>query len=236
MTDAEANDLWALVDELGSASVDDLVDLLPSAALGARATVLAGGLVRELRLLTLGVDGPTTVDELPHRHVRRALRVAEQAFTEGSSSADQLRPWLGSRVAWEERLAARGTIYQPPLEVLLPGRTVESVHVDYGYPETGPIYATLVLDTGETLVIDCRDRVSGYDHEFRVQMARSAQERIQAAELTTLVGRRIDAVVDIGLGFQVDFAIESLPRIYYLTSYDECYLVWRSSPIKEVGR
>jgi hypothetical protein len=236
MTGAEADDLWALVDELGNASVDDLVDLLPSATLGARATVLAAGLVKELRLLALGVDAPTTVVELPHRHVRRAVRVARESFAQARSVPEELRPWLLARDAWEERVASRSSSDGPDLEVLLPGRLVESVHVDYGYPGNGSIHATLVFDNGACLLIDCRDRVCGYEHEFRMEMARSAQEPNQSGcGPVTLVGRRIDAVVDIGLGFEVDLAIESLPRIYYLTAYDECYLVWRSSPIEEVG-
>ena len=229
------------VDRFARASASDLIDFV-DAADGLRTDVAtAAALAQKLLLLSVGVDGPKVVGELPYRLIREARQAAATAVA-GVNLRDWLMesavgPWLVSDDDWIERLRRRRQRKDVDVVERLPGRVVQATHVDYGYPETGAIHATLVFDTGETLLIDCRDDVSGYEHEFRVQMARSAREHIQATgeELATLVGRRIDAVVDIGLGFQVDLALESLPRIYYLTSYDECYLVWRSSPIEEVG-
>jgi hypothetical protein len=228
-----ADDLRALADELGKASVDDLIDLLGGVTLGPQGTVVAAALAKELRLLSLGVDGPTTVEGLPHRQVRRALQVGAEAFTTGHGAAERLRPWLVPSAAWEERLAARRAIEQPALDRLLSGRLVESVHVDYGYPGTGAVHATIVLDTGDVVLVDCRDRVSGYEHDFRVEMARTVHDPAAsgARVLATIVGRQVDAIVDLDDWF--DIVIESLPRIYYLTADGECVLVWRTSPVPQ---
>ena len=241
MSRSSLADVDDAIDRFARASASDLIDVVNAAGALTTDVAIAAALAQKLRLLSVGVDGPTVVEELPYRLIREARQAAATADS-GMGIRDWVAlsgvgPWLVSDDEWTERLRQRRHRKDVDLAERLAGRVVQAAHVDYGYPETGAIHATLVLDTGESLLIDSRDRVSGYDHDFRLWMARSVHESTQSPgqPLATLVGRRIDAVVDISFGSETDLVLESLPRIYYLTTYDECYLVWRSSPIEEVG-
>lgn len=229
------------VERFVRASASDLIDFVNAAGAVSTDVATAAALAQKLRLLSVGVDGPTVVEELPYRLIREARQAAATAVGDMATrdwlALNRVGPWLVADDEWTERLRRRRHRKDVDLTERLAGRVVQAAHVDYGYPETGAIHATLVLDTGESLLIDSRDRVSGYDHDFHLWMARSVHESTQSPgqPLATLVGRRIDAVIDISFGSETDLVLESLPRVYYLTSYDECYLVWRSSPIEEVG-
>lgn len=196
---------------------------------------VAAALGRQLRLLSLGVDAPTTVGDLPYRMVGDALAVVASLEDHAAwLNSSGVRRWLEPEADWAQRLKGRRRQDTADLTGLLTGQRVATLHVDYGYPDTGPIHATLVMESGEVLVIDCRDEVSGYDHALLIESVDAESwHRIGPVSLSALAGHRIEDVVDFGGNRDLEIVLVSGSHAFYVAASDECCLVWHSSPVEE---
>jgi hypothetical protein len=155
-------------------------------------TAIRLALVCPLRLHALTGRGPQTVEHLLHRQIHEAIinalgltQAGPVALAESAEPADHathdrstcpaiicccfaasdLRAWLNNDRDWTAAASAVG--HRLPAAGICAahlGRRIEAVHIDVGYPDTGAIFADLLLNSGDILQLDCRDHVTGYDH------------------------------------------------------------------------
>jgi hypothetical protein len=188
-------------------------------------TAIRLALVCPLRLHALTGRGPQTVEHLLHRQIHEAIinalgltQAGPVALAESAEPADHatrdrstcpaiicccfaasdLRAWLNNDRDWTAAASAVGhRLPAAGICAALLGRRIEAVHIDVGYPDTGAIFADLLLNSGDILQLDCRDHVTGYDHALTatspddesLDLEHALQaftgEKITAAENTT---------------------------------------------------